>query len=396
MKNKKILLGITGGIAAYKCAHLVRLLVKGGAEVRVIMTPSAEEFVTPQTLSVLSRNLVLRDFFAADKSWNNHVALAEWADLFLIAPLTANTLAKMAGGYCDNLLLAAYLSARSPVMAAPAMDLDMYGHEGVKKNLEIIAQHGVIIIPSEHGELASGLVGDGRMAEPENILDRVKKHFADRDLLVGKTALVNAGPTFEPIDAVRYIGNRSSGKMGYAIAESFAARGVSVTLVSGPVHIRTFHPGIKVIPVQTAGEMHEVCLREFAHKDFVVCTAAVADFRPVKSTRSKIKKDELKSLQIELVRTHDILADMGAVKNGQFLAGFALESDDLKENALKKLKAKNLNLVVANSAHTAMDGDKNSITMIDRHNNVMESGLKSKKELGEMIVKQICLLSGIK
>ena len=290
LKQKKILLGITGGIAAYKCAHLVRLFIKEGAEVKVILTKAAAEFITAQTLSVLSKNEVLIDFFDADFNWNNHVHLAEWADVFLIAPLTANTLAKMANGQCDNLLLATYFSSKSKTIVAPAMDLDMYKHDTVKSNLDKLKLYGNLIIPAETGDLASGLNGEGRMAEPETIISFVERYFLKSLPLFGKKVLVNAGPTYEAIDPVRFIGNRSSGKMGVAIAEQLAAYGALVTLVLGPSNLIIKNKLIHVISVESSDEMHKAMISNFKNKYLVICSAAVADYKPVLVYKQKIKK----------------------------------------------------------------------------------------------------------
>jgi len=391
LQNKKIILGITGGIAAYKCAHLVRLLVKEGAEVKVILTASATQFVTPQTLSVLSKNETLTDFFDKDFNWNNHVQLAEWADVLLIAPLTANTLAKMASGVCDSILLATYLSARSKTIVAPAMDLDMYRHPTVKKNMETLLSFGNEIIPAETGELASGLVGEGRMAEPEHILEYLVDFFTKDLPLTGKSALVNAGPTYEAIDPVRFIGNRSSGKMGAAIAEILAARGATVTLVLGPSQVVIHNKAIKLLRVESSDQMYEATLSNFRDKDIVVCSAAVADYKAASISDLKIKKKEAE-LKLELVKTKDILAELGKQKTQQCLVGFALETNNIEEYAKQKLKNKNLDLVVANSAAEEGSGfgvDTNKITIIDKHNKITNFELKSKLEAASDIVDYI-------
>jgi phosphopantothenoylcysteine decarboxylase/phosphopantothenate--cysteine ligase len=391
LEHKKILLGITGGIAAYKCAHLVRLLIKQGAEVKVILSPSASQFITPQTLSVLSKNEVLTDFFDSGFNWNNHVHLAEWADVLLIAPLTANTLAKMANGVCDNILLATYLSAKTKTIVAPAMDLDMYRHPSVRKNLETLATHGNFIIPAETGELASGLVGEGRMAEPENIIAYLMDFFSKDLPLKGKSALVNAGPTYEAIDPVRFIGNRSSGKMGLAIAEILNKQGANVTLVLGPSHLETRNQAIKIVKVETSDEMYEATLSHFKNKDIVVCSAAVADYKPSTISEVKIKKKE-EYLKLDLVKTKDILSELGKLKTTQCLVGFALETHDVLEYAKQKLKNKNLDLVVANSAietGSGFGGDTNRITIIDKHNKITNFELKTKQEVAGDIVNYI-------
>lgn len=391
LQNKKIVLGITGGIASYKCAFLVRLLVKEGAEVKVILTKAAAEFITPQTLSVLSKNTVLVDFFDADHNWNNHVHLAEWADVLLIAPLTANTLAKMAGGLCDNLLLATYLSARSKTIVAPAMDLDMYQHPAVKQNLEQIKTYGNLIIPAESGELASGLSGEGRMAEPEHIVVYLNKFFLQNASLLGKSALINAGPTYEAIDPVRFIGNRSSGKMGIAIAEALAAEGAQVTLVLGPSSVEVKNKAIRVIRVESGDEMFNAMISDFKDKDIVICSAAVADYRPVHVSDVKIKKKE-ETMSLELIKTKDILAELGKQKQNQFLMGFALETHNIMEYARQKLKNKNLDAIIANSASepgSGFAGDTNKITIIDKHNKITNFELKSKPAAAKDIVNYI-------
>jgi phosphopantothenoylcysteine decarboxylase / phosphopantothenate---cysteine ligase len=389
--QKKIVLGITGGIAAYKCAHLVRLLVKEGAEVKVILTKAGAAFITPQTLGVVSKNEVWVDFFDTNHQWNNHVELSEWADLFLVAPLTANTLAKMAVGLCDNILLATYLSARSKTIVAPAMDLDMYHHPSVKKNLATIASFGNLIIPAEHGELASGLVGEGRMAEPENIVAFLKDFFSPALPLKGKKALVNAGPTYEAIDPVRFIGNRSSGKMGIAIAGALMEMGADVTLVLGPSHEPVNGNAIKITRVESADQMYEATLSNFATMDIVVCSAAVADYKPGAVGTSKIKKKE-NSLDLQLVKTRDILEQLGKVKKDQLLVGFALETENLEDNARAKLKNKNLDLIVANLATEPGSGfgvNTNKITIFDKHNKKQSFELKSKTEAAIDIVNCI-------
>lgn len=399
--NKKIILAITGGIAAYKCAHLVRLLVKQGAHVKVILTPAATEFITPQTLSVLSKNLVITDFFDANFNWNNHVHLAEWADLMLIAPLTANTLAKMANGLCDNVLLATYLSAKSKCIVAPAMDLDMYKHPTVKCNLETLIKNGNIIIPAESGELASGLVGEGRMAEPENIVAFLNDHFGKSLPLSGKTALINAGPTYEAIDPVRFIGNRSSGKMGIAIAEALAANGANVVLVLGPSSEKVKNSSIKLITVESSEQMYEAMLSNYTDTDIVICSAAVADYKPAKVNETKIKKKDNGNdlLNLELIKTKDILGELGKQKKQQILVGFALETDNLIEYAKEKVKNKNLDFIVANSAIEKGSGfgtDTNKITIIDKHNKISNFELKSKQEVAIDIVNYLIDLSNKK
>lgn len=385
LSGKKILLGITGGIAAYKTPQLVRLLVKQGAQVRVVMTPDAHHFVTPLSLSTVSRNPVLTEFYApADGLWNNHVELALWADLILIAPLTANTLAKMAHGQSDNLLLAVYLSAKSPVMVAPAMDLDMYQHPSVRINLETLKAYGNHVIPAASGELASGLSGEGRMPEPEELVQAIIHHFSAKNTLLGKRILITAGPTYESIDPVRFIGNHSSGKMGIALADELAHRGASVTLVCGPSVIKTSHPSVKRIDVTSALEMYEAATMAFKESDAAILAAAVADYMPAKVSSSKIKKKDDK-MTLQLVKTPDILASLGKVKTRkQVLVGFALETDEEETHAKEKLKKKNLDFIVLNSLNDSGAGfkhDTNKISIIDRNLKVIRYGLKSKTEV---------------
>lgn len=388
LKNKHILLGVTGGIAAYKCAQLVRLLIKEGAIVKVVMTKAAEDFVTPKTLSVLSKNEVISDFFDAGNNWNNHVALAEWADMMIVAPVTANTLAKFASGLCDNMVTACYLSARAKVLLAPAMDLDMYQHPSTIQNLATLVKNGNIVIPAESGELASGLVGEGRMAEPEHIVDFVKQELQKHLPLFGKKVLVNAGPTYEAIDPVRFIGNRSSGKMGVAIADEFAAAGAEVTLVLGPSHQKPLQKNVTVIAVESAGDMLTACLPAFKNVDIAVLSAAVADYKPKNVSATKIKKKD-SELSLDLVKTPDILETLGQQKQKQLLVGFALETDHIIEYAKAKIQKKNLDLVVANSATEKGAGfgvDTNKITIIDKHNKLYNFELKSKQEVAKDIV----------
>lgn len=392
LKDKKILLGICGGIAAYKIPMLVRLLIKEGAQVKVIMTPSAAQFVTPHTLSVLSKNAVFVDFFDATGQWNNHVHLAEWADVLLIAPLTANTLAKMATGQCDNLLTATYLSAWKKTTVAPAMDRDMYLHPGVQSNLRLIATYGTTIIPPETGELASGLTGEGRMVEPETVFAHLKSQLGQSGTLAGKTALVNAGPTHEAIDPVRFIGNHSSGKMGIEIARELAARGARVKLVLGPAQSPNSLANVELIHVTSSDQMYNAMLEAYPAADIVVCAAAVADYKPARVSTEKIKKDAAETV-IELVKTKDILAELGKQKTKQYLVGFALETSDLETYARKKLVSKNLDMVVANSAVEPGSGfgtDTNKITILDKHNKITKFELKPKREVACDIVNYIC------
>jgi len=391
LKGKKILLGISGSIAAYKSATLVRLLVKSGAEVKVIMTPSAGEFITPLTLSTLSRNPVL-SALSEESSWANHVALGRWADLMVIAPLSCNTLSKMASGLCDNLLMAVYLSATCPVMVAPAMDEDMWKHPSTRENLDKIRSFGNQVIPVAHGELASGLTGDGRMAEPEDILTQVEAFLGPPRALSGRTALVTAGPTFEPIDPVRFIGNHSSGKMGIALALALQEQGADVTLVAGPVSQALDLPGISVVRVRSAEEMFKACQERFEATDIAVMAAAVADYTPVSVSGQKIKK-EAGEWSLPLQRTRDILKSLGERKRkGQILVGFALETQNERENARKKLESKNADLIVLNSLNDPGAGfghDTNKVTILDRAGGVRETGTLPKDEVARIIVDRI-------
>ena len=394
LQGKKILLGVTGSIAAYKAAHLVRLLVKAGAEVKVIMTPAATDFIPKLTLSTLSKNKVLVDLFDED-SWANHVMLGRWADVMLIAPLSCNTLSKMAHGQCDNLLLAVYLSATCPVVAAPAMDEDMWHHPATKKNIQELISFGNKIIPVEKGDLASGLVGDGRMAEPENIVSYIEENFFSPKPLAGKKAFVSAGPTYEPLDPVRFIGNHSSGKMGLAIAEELYRKGAEVTLIMGPSTISLPSNGIKTFRVNTADEMYNACTKEFERSDIGVMAAAVADYTPADVADNKIKKNA-DELVIELKKTKDILKSLGETKSAkQVLVGFALETNDERAYALGKLKSKNADMVVMNSLNDAGAGfgtDTNKITIFDKSGKEFNYELMSKKEAAKNIVDTIIQL----
>ncbi len=387
LKGKKILLGVTAGIAAYKAANLVRLLSKKGAEVKVIMTPDAQIFVSPHTLSVLSKNKVETDFFTTEKEWNNHVHIALWADVFVIAPCTANTLAKMATGLCDNLLLAAYLSARCKVYVAPAMDMDMYHHPTSQSNIQKITSFGNIIIPPENGELASGLYGEGRMAEPENIVLFLEKEFETHGSFKGKKVLITAGPTYEEIDPVRFIGNRSTGKMGIALANAFAHEGADVTLILGPTHLSPDN-SVTCIRVESSNEMYAHCTELFKNTDIAIMSAAVADYKAAEYSHQKIKKKEI-DLQIKLTKTVDILAELGKQKKQQCLIGFALETENVVEYAKQKIKAKNLDFIVANSLQDAgagFAGNTNKISIIDNKGKVFEYGLKSKEDVAKDIL----------
>jgi phosphopantothenoylcysteine decarboxylase/phosphopantothenate--cysteine ligase len=392
LQGKKIVLGVTGSIAAYKSALLVRLLVKAGAQVKVIMTPAAKDFVTPLTFSTLSKNLVYCEFSKDDGTWNNHVELANWADFILIAPASANTLAKIANGLCDNLLLATCLSASCPIYIAPAMDREMYSHPSTKANLKKLQEYKTILIPAEDGELASGLFGEGRMAEPEHILSFIQKKNAENLPLAGLTALVSAGPTYEAIDPVRFIGNHSSGKMGFAIAEELALKGAKVTLVHGPVQVHTNIVGINSIAITSAEEMYKECTRAFSDSDIAVMSAAVADFKPAKASNEKIKKTG-QALTLELKPTLDILFELGKrKKKNQLLIGFALETSNEQKNATEKLKKKNLDAIILNSMKdkgAGPGGDNNQITILDKHNKTLKFELKPKAKVATDIVNYI-------
>lgn len=392
LSGKKIVLGVSGSIAAYKSAVLTRLLVKAGADVRVIMTTSAHDFITPLTLSTLSKNPILTHFVKDESGqWNNHVELGMWADALVIAPASANTIAKMANGICDNLLQAVYLSARSPVFVAPAMDLDMLKHPSTHSNILKLISCGNNLIEPGFGELASGLVGTGRMAEPEEIIVHLEKHFSEKKLK-GKKALVTAGPTHEAIDPVRFIGNNSSGKMGFAVAEALAREGAAVKLVSGPTSLLTTHPNIEVKKVTSAEEMYQACRDFFSLSDITILSAAVADYRPSVKADQKIKKTE-SNLSIELTQTTDIAFELGKLKQkGQFIVGFALETENELANAEKKIVSKNFDMIVLNSLNdkgAGFGGDTNKVSIIDRENKVKEFNLKSKQEVANDIVNAI-------
>lgn len=398
LKDKKILLGVSGGIAAYKIPLLVRLLKKEGASVQVILTPMAHEFVSAKTLSVLSENPVYTDFFKENCLWNNHVGFAEWADVMVVAPATANTLAKMANGICDNLLLSIYYSARCPVILFPAMDLEMYAHPTLKLNLKKLEENGNMVIPAESGPLASGLSGEGRMPEPETILNYIKTHFASYGPLKDKKVLINAGPTYEKLDPVRYLGNRSSGKMGISIAEAFASLGAHVTLVIGPVSEYPQLKNIKVIKVEHAQEMYESMMQFYMDADYIICTAAVADFRPKKFSPEKIKKNNKDSFNLELTLNPDILMELGKRKNeNQVLVGFALETENEMEYGLKKLREKNADFMVVNKEkqeeQSVFGSDMNSVTIINKQEKSITFERMTKKELGFKIAE---VITGIK
>jgi len=394
LSSKNILLGVTAGIAAYKTAYLVRLFIKAGAKVQVIMTPASKEFVTPLTLSTLSKNPVHSTFYEKNDDnelWNSHVDLGLWADYLVIAPATANTLSKMASGTCNNLLLATYLSAKCPVYVAPAMDLDMYKHTSTKENLRKLESFSNTIIPAESGELASGLQGEGRMAEPEAILSFIENDILSRLPLKGKKVLITAGPTYEAIDPVRYIGNHSSGKMGFELAKEAANLGAEVLLISGPSTEKVDHSLIQRIDVVSAEQMYEAAHNHYKNVEIAILAAAVADFKPITVATQKIKKKEA-SLTIELTQTKDILASLGKQKTIQYLVGFALETNNELENAISKLKRKNLDLIVLNSLQDKGAGFKkstNKVTLIDQQENVTEFGLKSKIEVAQDIFNEI-------
>ena len=394
LKGKKILLGISGGIAAYKTASLVRLFIKAGAHVQVIMTPASKEFITPLTLSTLSKNPVFSSFYneeVENAMWNNHVELGLWADFMVIAPATANTMSKMVNGNCDNLLIATYLSAKCPVYFAPAMDLDMYKHKSTVSSFEILKSFGNTIIPAETGELASGLSGEGRMAEPENIVSFLESDLDSKLPLKNKKILITAGPTYEAIDPVRFIGNHSSGKMGFDIANCAADLGAEVVLVSGPSVCKIQNNIIELISVVSAQEMFEVCQKYFNQTDVFIAAAAVADYRPKTVAEQKIKKNDA-TFSIELEKTIDILATLGKTKLNQFIIGFALETENEIENAKLKIQKKNLNLIVLNSLRDEGAGfgkPTNKVTFIDNNNKIEALELKSKEQVANDIINKV-------
>ena len=398
LSGKKIVLGISGGIAAYKTATLVRLFIKAGAQVQVIMTPASKDFVTPLTLSTLSKNPVYSSFFKEEDNnpndnlqWNNHVELALWADIMVIAPATANTLSKMASGNCDNLLIATYLSAKCPVYFAPAMDLDMHKHSSTVSSFEKLKAFGNTIIPSEIGELASGLSGEGRMAEPENIVAFLEADLESKLPLTGKKILITAGPTYESIDPVRFIGNHSSGKMGFDIALAAANLGASVILISGPTHLEMNHNLVKLVRIESAQEMYLECQNYFQTTDVFIAAAAVADFRPISVATQKIKKENSR-LNIELETTQDILASLGKIKINQFIIGFALETENEIENAKLKIQKKNLDLIVLNSMQDEGAGfgkPTNKVTFIDSNFKIEPMQLKSKEAVAIDILNKV-------
>jgi phosphopantothenoylcysteine decarboxylase/phosphopantothenate--cysteine ligase len=394
LSGKKILLGISGGIAAYKTATLVRLFIKAGAHVQVIMTPASKDFITPLTLSTLSKNPVFSEFYNKDEKneeWNSHVELGLWADLVVIAPATANTLSKMANGLCDNLLIACYLSAKCPVYFAPAMDLDMYIHPSTVESFKALKEFGNIMIPAESGELASGLSGEGRMAEPENIVSFLEADLESKLPLKGKKILITAGPTYEAIDPVRFIGNHSSGKMGLDIAQSAANYGATVILIAGPTHFTINHPLVQLIPVVSAQDMYDACHKYYADVDVAIAAAAVADYKPKNVADQKIKK-AADDFTIELEKTKDILASLGDMKKNQFLIGFALETENEIENAKAKIQKKNLDLIVLNSLQDQGAGfgkATNKVTFIDSSFHIEPMDLKSKEEVADDILNKV-------
>ncbi len=392
LQGKKIVLGITGSIAAYKAAVLIRLLIKKGAEVQVVITPAGKEFITPITLSALTSKPVISEFFAQrDGSWHSHVALGQWADAMLVAPATASSIGKMAHGIADNMLITTYLSMKAPVFVAPAMDLDMFAHPSTTANLNTLRSYGNHIIEPAEGELASHLVGKGRMEEPENIVAYLERYFAQRDELAGKKIVITAGPTYEKIDPVRFIGNYSSGKMGFALAEECAARGAEVTLVAGPVQMKTVHPAIRRIDVKSCAEMYEVTTAAFTEANAAILCAAVADFTPETTADTKIKR-EGDDLVLRLKPTHDIAAALGRMKQPhQHLVGFALETNDETAHAQDKLRRKNLDFIVLNSLRDAGAGfrhDTNKVTIISE-SDIKEYPLKSKTEVAKDIVDEL-------
>ena len=394
LSGKKILLGISGGIAAYKTANLVRLLIKAGAQVQVVMSPASLHFVTPLTLATLSKNPVYSTFYNEEEGsgeWNNHVELGLWADLMLVAPATANTLSKMANGNCDNLLIATYLSAKCPVYFAPAMDLDMYKHPSTLDSFHKLKSFGNIIIPAESGELASGLVGEGRMAEPENIVSFLERDLLEKLPLKGKKILITAGPTYEAIDPVRFIGNHSSGKMGFDIANEAVNKGAEVILVTGPTHLNVQNSTIKLIRVTSAQDMYDACHEFYNSVDVAIAAAAVADYRPKNVANQKIKKNDT-TFSIELEKTKDILASLGEKKKNQYLIGFALETENEIEHAKQKIQKKNLDLIVLNSLNDEGAGfgkATNKVTFISKDFTIEPKELKSKEAVAQDIINKV-------
>ena len=391
MRGKHIILGITGGIAAYKSATLARLLIKAGAEVQVVMTPNAREFITPVTMSALTGKPVVSEFFSANTGeWHSHVNLGLWADAMVIAPATASSIAKMAHGVADNMLITTYLSAKAPVFVAPAMDLDMMSHPSTAANIDLLRSYGNHIIEPAEGELASHLVGKGRMEEPERIFDVLDRFFSDTDELAGKKVLITAGPTYEPIDPVRFIGNYSTGKMGFALADAAASHGADVTVVAGPVDVRPSHPGVKVIGVESARQMLEACTPLFDEASITIFSAAVADYTPAHPQSCKIKREKTDLRQLDLIRNPDIAATLSSRKRpGQLTVGFALETDNETDNARHKLKNKNLDLIVMNSLRCSGAGfgcDTNKVTVFSPQGVLADIPLKSKQECARDII----------
>ena len=394
LKGKHIILGITGSIAAYKAAYIIRGLVKKGAEVQVVITPSGKEFITPLTLATLSSHPVISEFFSnRDGTWNSHVDLGLWADVMLIAPATASTIGKMANGIADNMLVTTYLSCKAPVFVAPAMDLDMFAHPTTQQNLDRLRSFGNRIIEPASGELASHLVGKGRMEEPDKIIEALEEFFSEQQELKGKKIVITAGPTYEKIDPVRFIGNYSSGKMGYALAEACANRGAEVILVSGPVSLSTHHPSIKRIDVESADEMHEATVHAFQEANAAILCAAVADYRPENKAEQKIKREKDEELLLRLVANKDIAAALGSMKkDGQVLVGFALETQNGVQHATGKLERKNLDFIVLNSLSDAGAGfrcDTNKVSILERNGLITEYALKSKTEVAGDIVNKL-------
>jgi len=393
LSGKKVLLGISGGIAAYKTPNLVRCLIKKGAEVKVVMTDSAKDFVTPLSLSTVSKNPVHSSFKSDDEDgvWNNHVELGLWADFMLICPATANTLFKMANGNCDNLLLGVYLSCKSETFFAPAMDLDMYKHQSTKESINKLISFGNILIPPAHGELASGLSGEGRLPEPHEIVDFIEKHYSKNLPLAGKKVLISAGPTIEELDPVRYISNHSSGKMGYSLAETALSLGAEVKLISGPTNQSISSENIKIVHIKSGKELHQAILNDYNNSDIVIMAAAVSDYKPIEFSEKKIKKDN-NELNIKFEKTTDILFELGQNKKNQILVGFALENNNELSNAINKLEKKNLDLIVLNSLNDEGAGfgyDTNKITVVDCSGNVTPYKLKKKNEVADDVFKHI-------
>lgn len=392
-KGKHIVLGITGSIAAYKAASLARLFVKEGAEVQIIMTPAGKEFITPVTLSALTGKPVVSEFFGAnDGSWHSHVDLGLWADFMLIAPATASTLGKMANGIADNMLITTYMSMKAPVFIAPAMDLDMFAHPATIRNIATLQSYGNHIIEPASGELASHLIGKGRMEEPEKIVEYIRDFFEKQESLSKKKILITAGPTYEKLDPVRFIGNYSSGKMGFALAEECAARGAEVVLIAGPVSLKTIHPNIKRIDVESADQMYQAAMEEFPKADTAILCAAVADYRPKEQADVKLKRNDSEGLTLDLIPNKDIAASLGKIKkSNQKLIGFALETNNEEQNALKKIEKKNLDYIVLNSLQDKGAGfqhDTNKIAIIDRSGNRKDFQLKDKKNVAKDILNE--------